>query len=469
MTIINYFQDDRPAHWLAQIEMYEWSAAKTLAELLREARFHDSLGPGTLYLLTEGDALVSFLTLSQKDCVDAPECCPWIGFVHTAPAYRGRRCAGQLIEHACTVAREHGAPRVYICTDHKGLYEKYGFTCLDERMASYGRMARVYVREVRFAVDFRVLTASDIRDDSFVDFVRHQRVTECWRQIDGEWKIVPVAYTDCWAPDALVQRAGCVREVLQNGGWCIAAMQRGSIIGMALLGRRLGSREQYIDLDSFHVSEPWRNRGIGKRLFFMACEEARRRGAQKLYISAHSAKETIAAYFAMGCTHAAEIDAKHAADEPCDMPLEFDLLRGPSDYTVQTGTLDAATFIRLCTAVGWEAPGEKQVAHALTHSLATFLVLDGNRPVAMARLLGDMAMSCYVKDFAVLPEYQGRGVGRRLMNAIEAHIRQNRQDGWHMSLELISAKGKEGFYRKLGFEDRPCDWDGAGMFKMIRE
>jgi hypothetical protein len=31
---------------------------------------------------------------------------------------------------------------------------------------------------------------------------------------------------------------------------------------------------------------------------------------------------------------------------------------------------------------------------------------------------------------------------------------------------LISTKGNEGFYRKLGFEERPSDSDGAGMFMM---
>ena len=24
------------------------------------------------------------------------------------------------------------------------------------------------------------------------------------------------------------------------------------------------------------------------------------------------------------------------------------------------------------------------------------------------------------------------------------------------------------FYKKKGFEERPCEWDGPGMFKMIR-
>lgn len=462
MKIIDYFQCEDCQPWLRQIAQYEWSAARFLTELLTQHRFHEAVGEGTLLLLADGDTLVSFLTLAERDCVDAPAWSPWIGFVHTDPAYRGHRHACRLIEHACALAREHGASRAYICTDHDGLYEKYGFTLLEDRVSIYGEMSHVLVRDLAVP-DCCVLTADDIRDDSFASFVRRQPVKEAWRMVDGQWKLVPVVYVDDWAPDTRIKRAQYVRSVLAAGGWLAAAMHEGRIIGMALLGRRLGSRMQYIDLDSFHVSAPWRSRGVGRALFRLACEEARRRGAEKLYISAHSARETIAVYFALGCTHAAEIDAQHAADEPCDMQLEYAL------YAVHTNALDAETFLRLYTAVGWDAPGRDQVQHALDHSLATFLVTDRERPIAMARLLGDLAMSCYIKDFAVLPECQGRGVGRLLMRAVEDYIRQNRPKGWHMSLELMAARGMEGFYRKLGFEERPCEWDGPGMFKMIRE
>lgn len=146
MKIIDYFQDERQEHWRGQIAQYEWSAAKFLYQLLAEGTFHETLGPSTLYLLTDGDKLASFVTLAQRDCIDAPEYMPWIGFVHTAPEYRGRRCAGVLLEHAVTVAKEHGAEQVYICTDHVGLYEKYGFTYLENRVSIYGEDSRVYIR-----------------------------------------------------------------------------------------------------------------------------------------------------------------------------------------------------------------------------------------------------------------------------------------------------------------------------------
>ena len=137
--------------------------------------------------------------------------------------------------------------------------------------------------------------------------------------------------------------------------------------------------------------------------------------------------------------------------------------------TVCNDALTPELFLELYQSVGWEAPGLDQITMALAHSYATFCAYDGEKAVGMVRLLGDGGMSFYVKDFAVRPEYQGKGVGRLLMAAVEDYILSNIPDGWAVSLELISSKGKEPFYEKFGFEQRPCDWDGAGMFKMLRK
>ena len=137
--------------------------------------------------------------------------------------------------------------------------------------------------------------------------------------------------------------------------------------------------------------------------------------------------------------------------------------------TVQTNLLTPKLFLELYQSVGWEAPGLDQIERALRGSFATFCAYDGEVPVGMARLLGDGGMSFYIKDFAVRPDYQGKGVGRQLMTAIEEYIISHIPNGWAVSLELISSKGREPFYEKFDFEKRPCDWDGAGMFKMLRK
>lgn len=68
-----------------------------------------------------------------------------------------------------------------------------------------------------------------------------------------------------------------------------------------------------------------RGQKVGKRLFALGCEEARALGAGRLYISAHSSEESQAAYRALGCNHAEEIDAALAAAEPCDVQMEYRL------------------------------------------------------------------------------------------------------------------------------------------------
>lgn len=137
--------------------------------------------------------------------------------------------------------------------------------------------------------------------------------------------------------------------------------------------------------------------------------------------------------------------------------------------TVMQNAMTPELFLELYRSVGWDAPGLDQIETALHGSVATFCAYDGEKPVGMARLLGDGGMSFYIKDFAVRPEYQGKGVGRLLMQAMESWVAENIREGWAVSLELISSKGKEQFYEKFGFEQQPCDWDGAGMFRMLRK
>ena len=54
-----------------------------------------------------------------------------------------------------------------------------------------------------------------------------------------------------------------------------------------------------------------------------------------------------------------------------------------------------------------------------------------------------------------------------LLESVEKYIKTAVGE-WAVSLELISTIEAQSFYEKMGFEARPCEWDGPGMFKMIR-
>ena len=135
---------------------------------------------------------------------------------------------------------------------------------------------------------------------------------------------------------------------------------------------------------------------------------------------------------------------------------------------IKINTLTPELFLELYKSVGWEPPCIEQVSTALNHTLATFTCYDGDCPVGMVRVIGDGGMSFYIKDFAVVPSYQGKGAGKCLMTALERYVKECKPLDWAVSLELISSKEAVNFYKKHGFEERPCDWDGPGMFKMVR-
>ena len=145
LKIISYYESCDRAHWLGEIGKCGWRAGAFLYELLTEERFFDTVGEGSeLLLLTDNDRLVSFCTFAERDEIDT-NLSPWIGFVYTFPEYRGHRYAGLLFAGIAETAKARGIPKVFVSTDHIGLYEKYGFEYITDMKSIYGNMARVYV------------------------------------------------------------------------------------------------------------------------------------------------------------------------------------------------------------------------------------------------------------------------------------------------------------------------------------
>ncbi len=74
-----------------------------------------------------------------------------------------------------------------------------------------------------------------------------------------------------------------------------------------------------------------------------------------------------------------------------------------------------------------------------------WFVRDGGRLVGAGRALADGADCAYVCDVAVLPRYQGAGLGKALVSRLVDDCKD------HRKILLYAVPGKEGFYRKLGF------------------
>ena len=70
---------------------------------------------------------------------------------------------------------------------------------------------------------------------------------------------------------------------------------------------------------------------------------------------------------------------------------------------------------------------------------------DSGRLAGVARSLSDFCHCCYLADLAVRKDYQGRGIGKRLIE-----ITKN-SGGKRTTLLLLSAPSAMGYYPKVGF------------------
>lgn len=139
------------------------------------------------------------------------------------------------------------------------------------------------------------------------------------------------------------------------------------------------------------------------------------------------------------------------------------------NYIIEHNTLTPEEHMALWESAGWGTLDCELVKKSLRNSYATFVVRDGERIAAMARLIGDGGMAFFLKDLIVSPDYQGQGIGRELLAHIEDYIRGELKEGWWSFLQLISAKGKEEFYLKCGYKSHPHEHSGAGFTKVIEK
>ena len=119
--------------------------------------------------------------------------------------------------------------------------------------------------------------------------------------------------------------------------------------------------------------------------------------------------------------------------------------------TVKHNELTAEEFILLWETVWGQGPTLEQTKLAMEHTLFRVSVFDGDKIVAMARMNGDMGLDYYLKDVIVRPEYQGRGIGRMLIDELLKFISENGVKGTDIFVELCAMPDKIPFYEKFGF------------------
>lgn len=173
-------------------------------------------------------------------------------------------------------------------------------------------------------ITLRNLQAPDLSRLGEID--RSEHVTLGYRVRGGA--LVPEAVdspAERWSAERVEAYVRRFAVRLESGGMCVGAedsAEGGRLAGVAILGAEpVETRPSLLQLLFLHVSRPYRRRGVAGRLLDRVEGEARRRGAEGLYISAAPTESAVGFYLNRGATLLAPPDPTLLAVEPEDIHL----------------------------------------------------------------------------------------------------------------------------------------------------
>jgi len=130
---------------------------------------------------------------------------------------------------------------------------------------------------------------------------------------------------------------------------------------------------------------------------------------------------------------------------------------------IKNNKISVNDFNYLTDRVGWDTRDVKIVEEALNNTLYSVSVYDDNKIIGYGRIIVDKTIFLYIQDIMVIPEYQGKKIGSKIMNVLLNKIEEYKKVNPNIRTYLGASKGKEEFYEKFGFKTRSSANLGEGM------
>lgn len=181
------------------------------------------------------------------------------------------------------------------------------------------------ILEKKNEITYKELELSDLNDNMLEHFDRYQEVEKYYSHEGDTLEVKDCDFVENWDNDKKLSVIHeDFHEVIESGGKLFGAFDNDKLIGFSCYdGTLFGSKSQYMQLILIQVSNGYRGKGIGKKLFSFSAVNAKEKVAKKLYISANSSYSTQQFYRSIGCVDVTEV-VKHLCDEePFYIQMEY--------------------------------------------------------------------------------------------------------------------------------------------------
>ena len=96
------------------------------------------------YLLCDEERIAGCAGLVTNDFISRMDLWPWICALYVDEAYRGNGYGALLLSQAAEDAKRYGFRSMYLCTDLRGYYERYGYQYIGTGYHPWGENSRIY-------------------------------------------------------------------------------------------------------------------------------------------------------------------------------------------------------------------------------------------------------------------------------------------------------------------------------------
>lgn len=147
MEILELTTEDQRIRLLKYMRDIDWIAARYLVRVIEANQIKEELGrDARIFYGVDSECITGFFTIVNQDYIPLEELDRFIAMLWVDPDDRGKGLVRKFVGHA---ERESGVDRIYICTNHRGLYERMGYELIREFSGTLHGHDYLYAKDLR--------------------------------------------------------------------------------------------------------------------------------------------------------------------------------------------------------------------------------------------------------------------------------------------------------------------------------